>query len=284
MQFFGRGSTHSTGSLPFNAATVTINGFGFDPNAGNNTVAFNLGAVGVVTAATDASLTVTFSTPPTSLGTLTAIVTSDGYQAAGAVQVATVVPAVPPSTTPLTVYSTSLTISGSGFDASTPANNTVALALQGTSIPATVTAATSTSLTITCSPPSSLTGTSGILTAVVTTDGYSSGSTQVVTVTPTDENGNLLTSGASNLTPYLSIDWTWSIVVHNRSLGSFGPITYNASTGSYEQTFYPNWTLYTNSIFPGDSAFFTFYGYFDGQTGGTLNGNIRCYVYMYETR
>lgn len=407
--------TQSTGSLPFNATTVTINGFGFDPNAGNNTVAFNLGAVGVVTAATGASLTVTFSTPPTSLGTLTAIVTSDGYQAAGAVQVATVVPAVTPSTTPLTVYSTSLTISGSGFDASTPANNTVALTLQGTSIPATVTAATSTSLTITCSPPSSLTGTSGILTAVVTTDGYSSGSTQVatvyappsllagepglyygsfpstytlqgsfpdpnpadysvtfsngaagyvsqvlsstelqitfttnptqlgpmgvalmmdgapaqnngfyfvvcpdlvecgfscspssinmweynstssgpgtptsstivVTVTPTDENGNLLTSGASNLTPYLSIDWTWSIVGNDGSLGSLGPITYNASTGSYEQTFYPNWTLYTNSIFPGDSAFFTFYGYFDGQTGGTLNGNIRCYVYMYETQ
>ena len=38
----------STASLAANAATVTINGFGFDTTASNNTVTFNDGAVGAV--------------------------------------------------------------------------------------------------------------------------------------------------------------------------------------------------------------------------------------------
>ena len=51
--------TSSTASQPINTTTVTIAGTGFDPVAANNTVVFNDGAVGTVTAATDTSLTVT---------------------------------------------------------------------------------------------------------------------------------------------------------------------------------------------------------------------------------
>ncbi len=56
--------TSQHGHLAANATTITINGFGFDPTAGNNTVTFNDGAVGTVTTATATSLTVTFSTKP----------------------------------------------------------------------------------------------------------------------------------------------------------------------------------------------------------------------------
>ncbi len=51
---------------------------------------FNDGAIGTVTAATATSLTVTFATKPTSAGSLTAIVTTDGLSSGTAVQVATV--------------------------------------------------------------------------------------------------------------------------------------------------------------------------------------------------
>ena len=54
--------------LAANATTLTIAGSGFDPIAANNTVVFNDGAVGTVTAATTASLTVTFSTSPAAAG------------------------------------------------------------------------------------------------------------------------------------------------------------------------------------------------------------------------
>ncbi len=75
-----------------NATTITINGFGFDPTAANNTVTFNDGAVGTVTTATATSLTVTFSTKPTTAGSLTAVVTTDSVSSGAAVQVATVTP------------------------------------------------------------------------------------------------------------------------------------------------------------------------------------------------
>jgi len=48
--------TSSTGTLPANATTITINGAGFDPIAANNTVTFNDGAVGTVTKANSTSL------------------------------------------------------------------------------------------------------------------------------------------------------------------------------------------------------------------------------------
>src|SRR6185312_2824240 len=105
--------TSSTASLAITATTLTINGFGFDPTAGNNTVAFNDGAVGTVTAATATSLTVTFSTDPT----------MDGNLAANA---------------------TTITINGFGFDP-TASNNSVVF---NDGAVGTVTAATSTSLTV----------------------------------------------------------------------------------------------------------------------------------------
>jgi hypothetical protein len=84
--------------LAANATTVTIRGFGFDPTAAHNTVVFNNGAVGTVTAATGTSLTVTFSTKPTAVGSLTAIVTVNSLTSGSAVQVASVAPVVTSST------------------------------------------------------------------------------------------------------------------------------------------------------------------------------------------
>jgi hypothetical protein len=83
----------STASLSINVTTLTIAGTNFDTTAGNNTVVFNLGAAGTVAAATATQLTVTLNTPPTSIGSLTAVVTTNGQSSGSAVQVATVVSA-----------------------------------------------------------------------------------------------------------------------------------------------------------------------------------------------
>jgi hypothetical protein len=162
------GVTSSTASLPINGTTLTINGFGFDTTAGNNTVVFNNGAVGTVTAATATSLTVTLTTPPTAVGSLTAVVTTDGASSGTAVQVATVVPVVTTSSASLATSATTLTINGFGFN-STPANNTVTF---NDGAVGTVTAATATSLTITFTTKPTA---AGPLTAVVKTLNNSSG-------------------------------------------------------------------------------------------------------------
>ena len=121
----------STASLAQNAPSLVLAGSGFDPSApASNSVVLSSGAF-AVTAATATSLTLTFSTPP-NLGTLTAVVTAHGGTSGGAVQVASVVAApvvaasaadfqIPmpppgPADPPLV-----LSISGSGFDASSPA-------------------------------------------------------------------------------------------------------------------------------------------------------------------
>ena len=70
--------------------TLVINGSGFSNIPGNNTVVFNLGAVGTVTSASATQLIVTFSVRPT-LGNLTAVVTNNGNNSGALVQVATVV-------------------------------------------------------------------------------------------------------------------------------------------------------------------------------------------------
>ena len=44
--------TSSSANLAGNATTLTINGFGFDPTAANNSVTFNDGTMGTVIAAT----------------------------------------------------------------------------------------------------------------------------------------------------------------------------------------------------------------------------------------
>jgi predicted outer membrane repeat protein len=80
----------NTANLANSSTSVIINGSNFDPNAGNDIVAFNLGAIGTVTAASSSQLTVTLSTGFTSAGALTAAVTCDGLASASTVQVATV--------------------------------------------------------------------------------------------------------------------------------------------------------------------------------------------------
>lgn len=55
----------STANLPATAGQITIHGSGFDPTAAYDTVTFNDGAVGSVTAATSTALTVACSPTPT---------------------------------------------------------------------------------------------------------------------------------------------------------------------------------------------------------------------------
>jgi uncharacterized protein YkvS len=170
--------TTSSASLAANAATLAITGSGFDPTPGQNTVAFNDGATGIVTAATATSLLVTFTHQPTTAGNLTAVVTTNGNVSGPAVQVASVTPVVTSSTADLAANATTLTINGYGFNATTPSKNTVVF--NGTAV-GTVTAATATSLTVTFATAP----TGGSLTAAVTTNSQSSGAqVQVATVLP----------------------------------------------------------------------------------------------------
>lgn len=81
----------STDQIPLSSKTITIRGSGFDPRFRNNAVAFNLGAVGYVTAATKNTLVVKFTAPPRA-GRLQAVVTSFSGSSR-AVQVATAQPA-----------------------------------------------------------------------------------------------------------------------------------------------------------------------------------------------
>jgi hypothetical protein len=89
--------TTSTANLAGNATQITITGFGFDPNAANDTVTSSNGAIGTVTAASPTSLTVKFATPPTA-GSLTAVVTTDGVSSGAAVPIANVTPVQTSST------------------------------------------------------------------------------------------------------------------------------------------------------------------------------------------
>jgi hypothetical protein len=84
--------TASTANQYISATTIVISGFDFDPTPGNNIVVLSSGAVGNVTVSSATSLTVTFTTAPTSLGNLTAVVTTDGISSGSPVQVATVIP------------------------------------------------------------------------------------------------------------------------------------------------------------------------------------------------
>jgi hypothetical protein len=81
--------TVNTGKVSVTAATLTIAGTGFDTTAANNIVAFSSGT-GIVTSATATELTVSFITAP-SLGSLTAVVTTNAISSGSAVQVANIV-------------------------------------------------------------------------------------------------------------------------------------------------------------------------------------------------
>ena len=169
--------TLATTSNPITATTVTITGTGFDSSApGNNTVTLNDGATGTVTSATATSLTVTFGTKPTAVGSLTAVVTSFGGSSGSAKQIATVSPVVTSSSSNLSVDANTLLINGFGFD-TTAANNTVSFSNGATG---TVTSATGTQLTVTFGTHATSLGS---MTASVTTDSVSSGTAvQVATV------------------------------------------------------------------------------------------------------
>ena len=171
--------TPNTANRAQNAPTLLIAGTNFSATAGDNTVAFNLGATGTVTAATATQVTVTFSTPPSTTGSLTANVTVFGGSS-GATQVATIVgsPTVTLNTTNLPFDAPTITITGTNFSG-TAGDNTVVFNLGAIG---TVTAATLTSLTVTfTSSPNA----PGSLTAVVTSNTISSGAAvQVATVSP----------------------------------------------------------------------------------------------------
>ena len=156
-------------SRAINATTLIITGSGFSTTPASNTVAFNLGAFGVVTASTLTQLTVAFTTQPTTVGFLTAVVTASGVSSGAPVQVANIVaaPTVTSTTTNLGINATTLTITGTGFNANTPLSNTVTLS-SGTGL---VTSATATSLTLTFATQPFLSN----LTAVVNSFGGNSG-------------------------------------------------------------------------------------------------------------
>ena len=141
--------TTNPDSRATNAPTLVIAGTGFSANANHNTVTFNLGAVGTVTSATTTELTVTFSTQPTTTGSLTAVIavsTSNG-DSGTAIEVATIVaaPTVSLNAAYFPIDDSELIISGTGFDAVTPANNLVTF---NHGAVGTVTAATTTQLTV----------------------------------------------------------------------------------------------------------------------------------------
>ncbi len=218
--------TNSATSLVAGATTVALDGFGFDPTAGNNTVAFNDGAAGTVTTATPTSLTVTFSAKPSNLGSLTAVVTVDGESSGTAVQVATVIPMVTSNTADLAANATTIIIDGFGFDP-TAGNNTVVF---NDGVVGTVTSASATSLTVTLSTKPT---TAGNLTAVVTTDGESSGAAvQVGAVAPvvTNNTGDL----AANATTVTITGFGFDTTVGNNTVafndGAIGTVT--AATGT----------------------------------------------------
>jgi len=170
--------TPSAAALPINATGIVLYG-AFDPVVANNTVTFNDGAIGAVTSASATALTVTFSTPPTSLGNLTATVITAGMSTGAPVPVATVVPIATSTTSVVPINATTITINGFGFDPIV-ANNTVTFS-NGTV--GTVTAASSTQLTVTLTAPLTI---AGPLTAIVTTDGFTGGvPVQIASVDPT---------------------------------------------------------------------------------------------------
>ncbi len=173
--------TTNTAKLAITAPTITIAGTHFDPSVpGSNTVLFNNGAAGNVTAASATSLTVTFTTPPTVGGSLYAVVTSFGGSSVLPVQVAFVAPVITPSSANLSVDADTITINGIGFSP-TPADNVVAFDHGAVG---SVTAASATQLTVTFSTRAN---TLGALSAAVTTNNVGAiaiPNVQVATINP----------------------------------------------------------------------------------------------------
>jgi hypothetical protein len=116
-------------------------------------------------------------------------------------QVASVIPGINASTANLAASSTTLTITGAGFDATTPGNNLVILS-SGAGL---VTNSTATSLTVTYTTKP----TAGLLSALVVTDGASNGSlTPVATVVPivTASTANVLVTATTLIITGIGFD------------------------------------------------------------------------------
>lgn len=86
--------TPSSATLLYSATDLTIAGYGFDTNTGNDSVSFNDGVSGTVTSATSTSLTVSLTnlSSVTVVTPLDASVTVDGTSSGNAVEVASVQP------------------------------------------------------------------------------------------------------------------------------------------------------------------------------------------------
>jgi hypothetical protein len=160
------------------ARTLLIRGLRFDPTAAGNAVAFNLGTVGTVTAATATQLTVSLSAQPISTGPLTVVVTSFGGSSGAAVQVATAVdsPTITANSARMARNAPGLMINVVGFDPMA-ADSAVSLNLGAAG---TVVGSSMTQITVSLSAQPISTGP---LMAVVTCFGGSSGdAVQVATV------------------------------------------------------------------------------------------------------
>lgn len=122
-------------------SSVTLTGVNFDPNGANDVVKFG-SVTATVTAASETSLTVTV--PAETSGTQNITVTIGSQTSAGTFgfDIVPTLSALSPSSGG---SGTSVVLTGTGFDAVTPANNLVKFG----SASATVTAATATSLTVT---------------------------------------------------------------------------------------------------------------------------------------
>ncbi|TDU66522.1 FG-GAP repeat protein [Prosthecobacter fusiformis] len=160
--------------------TVTITGTGF---TGATDVTFGGVAAVIFTVVNDTTITAT--APAHEAGPVSLQVTTSGGQSVANSLYTYVVPAptVALNTGGLIRTATTLTITGTNFDAATPGNNTVVFSPAGSG---TVTASTATSLTVT-----SLSGLRpGALNAVVTTHGLSSHpAVQVATVSNSAPTG-----------------------------------------------------------------------------------------------
>jgi len=179
--------TTSASPQPASERFITISGLGFDPQADKNVVSFNNSATGKVISVNPAGtiLTVEFDSGPVTAGKLTATVTTNGVNSGLPVQVATVTPVVTPSTEALLANSDKMFIQGFGFDFVTHTNNSVKFynaAGAAVLTDAYVSDATATTLEITFKTKPTV---AGVLKAVVTTNGQSSGpAAAVATVTP----------------------------------------------------------------------------------------------------
>lgn len=161
------------------ATTLVIQGTGFDTNAGaTHHVTLSSGKVlnVVVNSATQLTLSLDPSLFPLAPGTLTAIVAVNGVPSP-ATQVATVqaTPTIQSSTATFVAGTTTLVITGTGFDPVDADNRVVFSSGAGE-----VTAATSTSITVRMTAPPA----AGALFAQVIVDGLASASTQVASVVP----------------------------------------------------------------------------------------------------